>query len=93
MLKDEYCRKFFPSVNCGPISCARAKSDLDFVPTPLNKALAESVTFSLESVRNPAYSDDIREMLDELKDDVIETSESQGGTGVPDLDMFFHYKH
>ena len=81
-------RKFFPSVNCGPIRIAKAKAGLAFVPTTLQDALAISIKFALESVTVPQYKEDIEEMLEELKEDCLPAGASVQ-TGVPNLDSFF----
>ena len=41
-----YCNKFYPSVDCGPISVERLKDLLPgFSPISLNEALQKSVSF------------------------------------------------
>ena len=42
------CEKFYPSVECGPISINKAKSQLDFEPTTLESALRQSIKFLLD---------------------------------------------
>lgn len=37
--------KFYPSVDCGPISVAKAKEEIGFNPTPLEEAIRASVEF------------------------------------------------
>lgn len=46
-IEDEFCMKFFPSVNCGPISIKKAQDQLGFSPTSLAAVLSETVKFCL----------------------------------------------
>jgi len=88
LIENEYCKKFFPSVNGGPLNCTKARTQLSFMPTTLKAALSESIRFCLESVGNPDYKDDIAEMLEELKDDL---SDEHMDSAIA-VDEFFHYK-
>jgi len=44
---------FWPSVDCGILDCSKAKSQLNFMPTPIDQAIKESVEFFMNANSYP----------------------------------------
>ena len=66
---DGFCHKFYPSVDCGPISIEKGRSLLDFNPTPLDEVVEKSVKFFENAMEySKKYADEKNEMFDELEE-------------------------
>lgn len=63
---------FYPSVECGRLSCERAVRELGWNPLPLQKSVSLSVEFFVQSANN--YGEEKKEMEKEFRRKVVEKS-------------------
>ncbi|KAK7498730.1 hypothetical protein BaRGS_00010107 [Batillaria attramentaria] len=57
----------FPSVRNGPIDISKAQDILDWSPTPLNKAILETVDFYEKAVRDPYLNNPRKDVIRSLQ--------------------------